>query len=160
MHLGWHLRNCWGFDGRVGCLTYLVCSVVFGVLGVVANLLWLRSDGSVVFYFAAAPFFLISLVGSTCLLVRRFHDFDFSGYAVVLYFIAGMAASAAVAFIFGEQPGDQNYKTAWAQSLALLLWELIPLLIPGSTVTNTYGPLPPPPGSDFESEAAADPAAP
>jgi len=153
MQLLWHLKNCWGFDGRVGRLTYLVCSVVFLILGVIANLLWMASaDGNILFYIAAAPLFLISLVGSTCLLVRRFHDFDFSGYAVLVYFVAGMGVAALVAALFGELLGDQNYQTGWAQSVALLLWELIPLLIPGSTVTNTYGPPPPPPGTVFEAE--------
>src|SRR5205085_304515 len=125
------------------------------------NVLWRTAGGdSIIFYLAGAPFFLVSLIGSTCLLVRRFHDFDFSGYAVLIYFIAAMVVASIIAAIFGELPGDQNYETGWVQSLALLLWDVIPLLLPGSTVTNPYGPPPPSPGSLPEADAAPHVAAP
>jgi len=98
---------------------------------------------------------LIIGIGSS-LVVRRFHDFGFSGYTVVVYYALGgaigtlRAVALAGAYDVEQVAGRESSVQLMAHGevntwllmwyLPALAWAMTPFLIPGSKRANRFGP--------------------
>jgi uncharacterized membrane protein YhaH (DUF805 family) len=108
--------NPFTFAGRLGRLQFFGFSVIWALSGAVVALVSgidfeSSADPSLGGILFALVFFLVALVASLSYAVRRFHDFDKSGWWVLLYLVP------VVNFVMG----------------------LILLFAPGTPGPNTYG---------------------
>lgn len=161
--ISWIRARFTGFDGRIDRVTFFVryaalYAVVFvpataGVYQVVDT----APEG------IAAPLIsafagILLIAGSVSLLVRRFHDFGLSGYAVAVYLVLGgvigvlraiaLAGAMDVQTIAGRESIAQlvarSEVNLWLLMWYLpgLAWAITPFLMPSSPRANSYGPLP------------------
>ncbi len=83
------------------------------------------------------------LLGSIPLLMRRFHDLNLSGEAVVAYLLTGGVIFAVRAAALQSQMIPDALHGGWLWSflgyLPGLIWALVPFLAPGSSGENHFG---------------------
>lgn len=161
--LSWIRARFMGFDGRIDRVTfftrYAALYVAVFVPATAATYQFIdTAPQSVAAPLISALAGLLILVGSVSLLVRRFHDFGLSGYAVAVYFGLGgvigvlraiaLAGAVDVERIAGREhiglmmtQGDFNF---WILVWYLpgLAWAMTPFLIPSSQGANRFGPRP------------------
>jgi uncharacterized membrane protein YhaH (DUF805 family) len=140
----WYVSNFFGFEGRLRRLRFLGLSLVHGLctsllIGVLVTVT-AKYSGKALYHPIATPLLLavtaLSFAVNISLLVRRFHDFDWSGYGVVGWFFG--------LIVFGMlQSGiglDRSVVAGVLIIIAYIAWSLLPLIIPGTTGKNRFGP--------------------
>jgi uncharacterized membrane protein YhaH (DUF805 family) len=147
------LRSFVGFDGRIGRLTYFLCSLLLLVFVIAFAAVFFGTYGmdygktpeeTRIWTFWSLALDLLLLYPTLAITTKRLHDLNLSGWWNLAFWLPSFASyTATLAGLAGtsETPTRLGDVLGWIELGTGIMW-LALCLIPGARAANRFGPSP------------------